>query len=101
MVNTAISPSNPPKTTSSPPSPPPMIPTIMSTIAQTRVLALLAPIIAITPQIIVTIPAYAKAYKLKWKIASPLKPIRSNNPKITSSIPVSYTHLTLPTNREV
>jgi hypothetical protein len=87
LVKTTIIPSNPPKTTSSPPNPPPMIPTIMSTIAQTRVLALLAPIIAITPQIIATIPKYAKANKPKWKIASPLKPIKSNNPKSTSSIP--------------
>jgi hypothetical protein len=87
LVITTMIPSNPPKITSSPPKPPPMIPTIISTIAQARVLALLAPIIAITPQIIATIPAYANEYKLKCKIASPLKPINSNNPKITISIP--------------
>ena len=59
VINIMI-PSNPPNTTNSPPSPPPTIPTIISTIAQTSVLALLAPMIAITPQIIATIPEYAK-----------------------------------------
>jgi len=56
LVITAMSPISPPRITNSPPSPPPMIPTTMSTIAQTRVDALFAPIIAIIPQIIETIP---------------------------------------------
>lgn len=56
LLTTVTSPSSPPSTTSSPPSPPPMIPTIMSTIAQTRVFALFAPTIAMTPQIMLTMP---------------------------------------------
>ena len=56
LVIAAMSPISPPRITNNPPSPPPMIPTTMSIIAQTMVVTLFAPMIAMTPQIIVTIP---------------------------------------------
>lgn len=54
LAKAVTSPNSPPRITSNPPNPPPTNPTIINTMAQTRVLALFAPMIAMTPQITVT-----------------------------------------------
>ena len=87
LIITAINPISPPRITNNPPSPPPMTPTIMRKIAQTMVVTLLAPMIAMMPQMIVTIPKKEKPNDINGPKYTKSYPMSDNNPEITNSIP--------------